>query len=168
MKKVLLLINPSGGVFADFAAMFTRIVEASGQFQLQVSHDRARLENLSEFDAVALYIGGGELSPVQEQGITGFVRKGGGLLGVHGANAGLVQYKDYTEMIGSEFVGHDPLAPFDVETVADIDDALPRLSKTFRIADECYNLKIHTEAPLRYFQHGHWRLDRKPLGYLRG
>ncbi|MSR82689.1 MAG: hypothetical protein EXS58_07150 [Candidatus Latescibacteria bacterium] len=167
MKKVLLLINPSGGVFADFAAMFTRIVEASGQFQLEVSADRARLENLSEFDAVALYIGGGEMTPAQEKGITGFVREGGGLLGVHGANAGLAQYQEYTEMIGSEFVGHDPLALFEVETVADIDDILPRLSKTFRIADECYNMKIHTEAPLRYFQHGHWRLDRKPLGYVR-
>ncbi|MCC7263273.1 MAG: ThuA domain-containing protein [Candidatus Latescibacteria bacterium] len=167
MKKILLLINATGGVFADFAAMFTRIAGASGQFQLEVSTDRARLENLSGFDAVALYIGGGELTPAQEKGITGFVRQGGGLLGVHGANAGLAQYKEYTEMIGSEFIGHDPLAPFDVETVAGIDDALPRLSKSFRISDECYNMKIHTEAPLRYFQHGHWRLDRKPLGYLR-
>lgn len=167
MKNVLLLINPAGGVFEDFAAIFTRLVEASGQFRLQVSSDRARLENLSGFDAVALYIAAGELSRAQEQGLTGFVRQGGGLLGVHGANAGLAQYKEYTEMIGSEFIGHDPLAPFEVETVAGIDDALPRLSKTFRIADECYNLKIHTEAPLRYFQHGLWRLDRKPLGYLR-
>lgn len=147
--------------------MFTGIVAASGQFQLEVSTDRARLQNLSGFDAVALYIAAGELTRDQELGLTSYVRNGGGLLAVHTANAGLVQYRDYTEMVGSEFIGHDPLAPFDVETVDGIDDALPRLSKTFRITDECYNMKIHTDAPLRYFQYGHWRMDRKPLGYTR-
>lgn len=167
MKNVLLLINPDGTVFEDFSATFTRILAASGQFHLEVSTDRSRLQNLSGFDAVALYIAGGELARDQELGLTGYVRTGGGLLAVHASNVGLVQYRDYTEMVGSEFTGHDPLAPFDVETVDGVDDALPRLSKSFRITDECYNMKIHTDAPLRYFQYGHWRMDRKPLGYTR-
>jgi len=167
MKNILLLINRPDPPFNEFAAMFSEIVGTSGQFRLEISHDRSRLCNLSGFDAVALYIAGGELTRDEEQGITGFVRAGGGLLGVHTANASLVQYKDYTEMIGSEFTGHDPLAPFEVETAAEMDDILPRLTRTFRITDECYNMRIHTEAPLWWFQHGGWRLGRNPLGYVR-
>ena len=112
-----------------------------------------------------LYILGGEFTPEQEQGLVSFVRDGGGLLAVHGANAGgLGQYQDYIEMLGTELTGHDPIGMFEVETVQGIDDVLPRLEQNFRVTDECYNLKIRTDAPLRWFQHGSWRFERKPLG----
>lgn len=168
MKRVLLLINQSGPPYDVFASMLTTLAADTGQFTVEASDDRNTLQNLNGFDAVALYILGGELTPGQEQGLVSFVREGGGLLAVHGANAGgLVQYQDYIEMIGTEFIGHDPLGLFEVETVEGIDDALPRLERTFRVTDECYNLKIRTDAPLRWFQHGSWRFERKPLGYVR-
>jgi len=167
MKKVLLLTNGPQAPDGKFAEMFKSITEASGQFEVEVSHDRNRLANPSMFDAVALYIGGGSITPEQEEGLTAFVRNGGGLLAVHGANAGLGKYDAYIELIGTEFIGHDPLAPFEVTTADGIDDALPRLSKRFRVVDECYKVKVRTDAPLRYFQYGTWRLERYPLGYVR-
>lgn len=167
MKRVLLLINTPAPPYGDFAAMFQSLADQSGQFSVEATHDRDRLTRLDDVDAVALYILGGAWTPGQEKGLTGFVRQGGGLLAVHGANVQLAQYADYIEMIGTEFTGHDPLARFDVETVAGIDDALPRLNPAFQITDECYNLKIRTDAALRWFQHGLWRMDRKPLGYVR-
>ena len=87
---------------------------------------------------------------------------------MHTANAGLAQYADYIEMIGTEFIGHDPLGDFDVEVDPAFDDVLPRMSRSFRVQDECYNMDIKTEAPLRWFQHGIWKLERKPFGLLAG
>ena len=167
MKRVLLIINGPQPPFSEFADMFKPLVEASGQFEVEVSDDRNRLTDASAFDAVALYIGGGEITPEVERGLTEYVRGGGGLLAVHGANAGLGQYDDYIELIGTEFIQHDPLAPFEVTTEDGFDDILPRLNKQFRIVDECYQMKVRTDAPLRYFQYGAWRLQKYPLGYVR-
>jgi predicted dehydrogenase len=167
MKNVLLVVNSGTPPYSSFAEMFRPLMEATGQFTVESTQDRNRLRDLSGFDAVALYIGGGEITPEQERGITGFVRGGGGLLAVHGATAGLGKYDAYIEMVGTEFTGHDPLAPFEVETDIEAGDILPRLNPRFHVVDECYNWKVRTDAPLRVFQHGTWRLERKPLGYVR-
>ena len=84
MKKVLLVVNNQQSPYGDFTNMFTQIVQASGQFELDVSEDRNSFTKLDSFDAVALYIAGGTLTPEQEEGIASFVRYGGGLLAVHG------------------------------------------------------------------------------------
>ncbi|MCZ6680583.1 MAG: ThuA domain-containing protein [Candidatus Poribacteria bacterium] len=167
MKKVLLIVNGEQPPYGTFAAMFQPLAEDSGQFEVEVSHDRDRLVDASAFDAVALYIGGGTITPEQERGLTAFVNGGGGLLAVHGANAGLGQYDAYIALIGTEFIRHDPLAPFEVTTEDGVDDILPRLNKQFRVVDECYQMKVRTDAPLRYFQYGTWRRERYPLGYVR-
>jgi predicted dehydrogenase/type 1 glutamine amidotransferase len=168
MKQILLLINNGTPPYGTFAEMFKAQMEASGQFAVTVSEDRDSLRDPGGFDAVALYILGGELTPEQERGITGFVRGGGGVLAVHGANAGgLAKHEAYIEMIGTEFIGHDPLAPFQVETDPECEPILPRLRRSFPVVDECYNMKLRTDAPLTWFQHGTWRMERKPLGYVR-
>lgn len=168
MKKVLLVTNSSTSVYGAFAEMFKPLMEGTGQFAVDVTHDRESFCNLNSYDALALYIGNGEITPQQEKGITDYVRGGGGLLAVHGANAGLGKYDDYIEMIGTEFIGHDPLAPFEVETASDVNDILPRLNPKFRVVDECYNVKLRTDEPLREFQHGTWKFENKPLlGYVR-
>jgi predicted dehydrogenase/type 1 glutamine amidotransferase len=167
MKKVLLIINGEQPPYGPFAEMFKPLVEASGQFAVEVSLDRNRLADPAAFDAVALYIGGGEITPEQERGLAAFVNGGGGLAAVHGANAGLGQYDAYIDLIGTEFIEHDPLAPFEVTTEDGFDDILPRLNKQFRVVDECYKMKVRTDAPLRYFQYGTWRTERYPLGYVR-
>lgn len=165
MKKVLLVINDQQSPYGDFSNMFTYIIQASKQFALDVSEDRNSFTKLASFDAVALYIAGGTLTPEQEEGIASFVDNGGGLLAVHGSNAGLGQYETYINLIGSEFIQHDPLAPFEVNVVDDVDDILPRLNKSFQVTDECYEMEIRTDAPLRYFLYGNWRMERYPLGY---
>ena len=166
MKKVLLVINNQQSPYSDFAQMFTRIAQDSGQFESEVSEDRNSFTKLEAFDAVTLYIGGGKLTFAQEEGLAAFVRNGCGLLAVHASNAELGQYDTYSNLVGSEFTGHDPLAPFEVNVEDNIDDILPRLNKSFQVTDECYQMKIRTDAPLRYFQYGNWRMERYPLGYL--
>ena len=167
MKKVLLLINGPGAPYSTFANMLKSLGKSSGQFQVEVSDDRNRLADPSAFDTVALYILGGELTPEQERGLTGFVKGGGGLLAVHASNAMLGQYNDFMELIGTEFAGHDPLATFEVTTEGGVDHILPRLNSKFQVTDECFKLKPRTDDPLRYFQHATWRLERHPLSYVR-
>lgn len=167
MKKVLLLINAPSPPYSSFAAMFKQVIEASGQFVVEVSADRQCLTNLSGYDSVALYILGGNFTPEQEKGLTSFVDAGGGLLAVHASNALLGQYSDYMELIGTEFAGHDPIGQFEVVTEGGFDDILPRLTGRFRVVDECFRIKPRTNDPLRYFQYGTWRLERLPLSYVR-
>ena len=167
MKKVLLIINGPQPPYSAFAEMFKPLVEDSGQFEVEVSDNRNRLVDASAFDAVTLYISGGEITPEQERELTAFINAGGGLLAVHSANAGLGRYETYIELIGTEFIQHDPLAPFEVTTENGVNDILPRLNKQFRVVDECYQMKVRTDAPLRYFQYGTWKLEKYPLGYVR-
>lgn len=167
MKKILLLINAQSPPYSDFANMLKSITEASGQFNVDVTVERSKLTDLSAYDGVVLYILGGNFTQEQERGLTSFVNGGGGLLAVHASNALLGQYNDYMELIGSEFTGHDPLAPFEVVTDSGFDDILPRLAGRFRVIDECFNFKPRTKDTLRYFQYGLWRLQRLPLSYVR-
>ena len=166
MKKVLMVVNNQQPPYSDFTQMFSQIVLASEQFELEISEDRNSFTKLEKFDAVALYIGGGELTSDQEEGLANFVRNGGGLLAVHASNAGLGHYDTYSDLIGSEFIEHDPLAPFEVHVEDNVDDILPRLNRNFQVTDECYQMKIRTSAQLRYFQYGNWRMKRYPLGYV--
>ena len=166
MKKVLLVVNNQQPPYSDFTQMFAQITLDSGQFELDVSENRDSFTKLDRFDAVALYIGGGELTSDQEEGLANFVRNGGGLLAIHASNAGLGHYGTYIDLIGSEFIEHDPLAPFEIHVENNVDDILPRLSRTFQVTDECYQMRIRTSAELRYFQYGSWRMERYPLGYV--
>ncbi|HGJ64253.1 TPA: hypothetical protein ENS27_02560 [bacterium] len=167
MKKVLLLINAQSPPYSSFASMLKQVADNSGQFDITVSTDRQSLVDLSGYDSVALYILGGEFTSDQIKGLIKFVENGGGLLAVHASNALLGQYSDYLELIGTEFTGHDPLAPFEVTTEVGFDDILPRLTGRFNVIDECFRIKPKTDKPLRYFQYGTWRLERLPLSYVR-
>ena len=63
MKKILLLINAQSPPYSSFAVMLKQVADISGQFQVEISTDRQSLTDLSGFDAVALYILGGEFTP---------------------------------------------------------------------------------------------------------
>lgn len=167
MKNVLLITNTQYPPDSDFANMLKKISDHSGQFNVETTTDRGRLTDLSGFDVVTLYIVGGTFTNEQEKGLIHFVENGGGLLAVHASNALLSQYDGYMKLIGSEFIGHDPLGPFEVVTESGFDELLPRIAKRFHVVDECFNIRPRTEDPLRYFQYGLWRLKKLPLGYVR-
>ena len=154
MKQVLMVIGGTSHPFEPCAAIFKEAMEASGQFSITVTQDRASLANLSGFDAVVMYTVRGEMSEAQEQGLVNFVRAGGGLLAIHCANAGLPKFEAYTEMVGSEFTHHGPVAAFDVEMTEGAGDLLPRVSSKYTVIDEFHSIEARTDAPLREFQHG--------------
>ena len=167
MKRVLMIIGGPAHPFEACARIFKSAMEASDRFEVTVTSDRASLTNLVGVDAVVMYTVEGEMTGAQEQGLVNFVRSGGGLLAIHCANANMEQFSAYTEMVGSAFTTHGPLAPFSVELTADAGDILPRTSGSFTVTDEFYFIEPRTDAPLREFMHGTWQFQRHPLGYVR-
>ena len=109
MKRILMIIGGTAHPFAACARIFKEAVEESGQFEVDVTEDRAPLVDPSGYDAVVLYTVGGEMSRDQEQGLIDYVRKGGGLVAIHCANADMDRFEDYIEMVGTAFIGHDEI-----------------------------------------------------------
>lgn len=75
--------------------------------------DRVGLRELSprrlrRYDAVVFALTSGELalSPAARRGLVGFVRRGGGFVGIHSATDTLYSYPPYGRMIGSYFRDH--------------------------------------------------------------
>ena len=167
MQKILMIIGGTAHPFARCAALFKTALEATGQFAGKVTEDRGELADPSAYDAAVLYTVGGEMSREQERGLTGWVRGGGGLFAIHCANAEMENFNEYSEMVGTRFAGHGPIAEFGVETAPDCGDILPRLSPSLTITDEFYLLERTTDAELREFQYGMWQFERHPMGYVR-
>jgi len=71
-----------------------------------------------------------------------FVTNGGGILGVHTATAAFKKRRRYFEIIGGRFIGHGPIAPFEVIPVSGtmIFAGIP----SFTVRDELY---IHEFQP---------------------
>ena len=167
MKHVLMIIGGRAHPFEACARIFKDAMEAGGRFEVTIASDRAVLADLSGVDAVVMYTVEGEMSDAQEQGLASFVRSGGGLLAIHCANANMEAFKTYTEMVGSAFTNHGPIAPFGVEISEDAGDILPRVAMNFTVTDEFYFIEPRTDAEVREFQYGTWQFGRHPLGYVR-
>jgi len=167
MKKILMVIGGRAHPFEECAAIFKGAMEAGGQFSIEVTESRAGLADPSAYDAVVMYTVGGEMSPAQEHGLVEYVRRGGGLVAIHCANADMGEFPEYLDMVGTEIVTHGPVADFDVERDAGADDILPRLAERFTVTDEYYILKRRTDTELRAFHHGTWQFERQVMGYVR-
>jgi len=167
MKKVLLLLGGEYHPFEACGRILSDFLTDTAGFEVVSTTDRGRLRKLDGFDAVVGYTQGGKLTPAQEKGLLGFVRKGGGFVGIHCANDSFVENDGYMEMIGTQFAGHGPMCDVTVEHTDDYEEIAPRVAKTWAQFDEFYLLKSRTTAKLRAFQYGWWQLDRKMLGYVR-
>lgn len=165
-KKVLVLL---GGGWHDFEAC-GRILEsfllATGRFDVTRTTDRNALATLprSRYAAAIVYAQGGELTANQERGIIRFVENGGGLVGIHCGNDSFVKNEGYMKLIGSQFIGHGAVVPFEV-TVKDPDHPLAARVQPFQIVDELYIVKTHAEFDA-YLQ-AHWHHVAHPMAYTR-
>ena len=82
-SRVLLLW---GGYYHDFqaaAGIIWNFLKPFDRYEVTATDDRKSLERLDPFDAVILYTQGGKPTPAEENGILNFVRRGGGLAGIH-------------------------------------------------------------------------------------
>ena len=169
MKKVLLLLgganHPSeacGRILADF-------LTTTAGCEVVATADAKTLTGLGGFDAVVLYCNAGLFTPAQERGLVSFVEGGGGLVGLHHCTSvmGKKNNDAYLDMLGTRLIGHGHFADFTVEHTDAADAIVPRVAKSFVIADELYKLQKVTKKQLRPFQYGLWEFERVMLGYTR-
>ncbi|MBI2195373.1 MAG: ThuA domain-containing protein [Planctomycetes bacterium] len=167
MKKVLLLVGGKYHPFLSCGEILKRSLEGTGQFKVELTEDNGRLGELSGVDAVALYTAFGELARDTEKAFLAYVRSGGGVLAIHGANYSFLESPGYVEMIGTQFTGHGPVSAFDVELAPDAGSILTRVSPRFPVVDEFYQIDRRTRARLRPMLYGWWQFEKKLLGYVR-
>lgn len=95
---------------------------------------------LGSYRLIAVLCTGRDLSPAQEAGMLGFVRAGGGLLGIHNATDTFKNSAQYIQAIGGKFVSHPPQLDIAVDYV---DGAHPIVQglPPFTVHDELYQME---------------------------
>ena len=125
---------------------FETLGKKSKAFTIEHSEDEAAFteENLKRFDAVVMMNTTGNLfeDEAKRKAFSGFVKGGGGLIGVHSATDTCYNWKEYGEMMGGYFDGH----PWHEDVTLKVEDPAHPCSKafaedTFVIKDEIYQYK---------------------------
>lgn len=142
VKKVLLLIGGKYHAWQSCAEIVKDLLQRSGRYEVTVTEDRSVLAGgLNEYDALALYCQGGEMSSEQEKHICKFVRSGGGLIGLHSANTAFTNSEAFVKLLGSAF-DHHPAEHQDVHVkLLDSEHPITVRVGDFLIHDELYVLK---------------------------
>ena len=107
-KIKVLLVGGRGHDWKGFHAALEPVLAKTGHFELVLTDklDDLKAENISKYKIVLFYGSGGDFeNPAQEQGLGEFVKKGGGLVGVHATDA-FKQSDLYWRLLGSRFTTH--------------------------------------------------------------
>ena len=121
---------------------------------------------LEKYDAVILYCVAKELSTQTERNICRYVKNGGALIALHGAADCSKTNDRYLNMLGAEFVDHDPHVPQWHVNIADKSHPLVRNMEKFKITDEYYQIKLR-DPKSRVFLTFPRRGKNLPLGFTR-
>jgi type 1 glutamine amidotransferase len=105
--------------------------------------DRLTAASLAEHDLLCLVHTSGSLpfSDGQKQAILDFVAGGHGFVGVHGASTICYDWLEYGAMLGGQFNGHPPAAPFTVVVEDGGHPATRHLPERFEVTDELYTFR---------------------------
>ena len=167
MAKALLVTGGKLHHFAECGRILADAIEADGRFEVTLTQTLGVLtdKRLSAYDLVVLYAQHDKLSPKREDALTGFVRRGGGFVGIHCATAGFQNNQKYVSMIGARFAAHGPLGEFGVSVADDSHYITKRLSE-FHIEDELYLLDRKPKGASVLLT-AHWRGDEAPVLYTK-
>ena len=119
--NVLLLVGGPGGWYHDqpFHREMLNTLFTS-QFAVTMTDSPGMLiaEVLEQFDVIASYSGWWEPTQQQCDNLMNAVRGGKGFACLHPSTASFYNSDDYLDMVGGEFIVHDPFKPFTVNVGA--------------------------------------------------
>jgi len=171
MQKVLYIY---GG--ADFhpaeagGKILAEVLARDGRFELHMTPNLDALVSLpnGQYAAVVLYTTGfaDELTPDREQGLLGFVRGGGGFVGLHAAANSFRGSRAYVEMLGAEFASHPPAHEYPIGIVNPGHYTTTRVPG-FTVFDELYHLQGFDPAQSTVLAQATWQGQRHPLAYAK-
>lgn len=160
-----------GGRYHDFDFARLELLAALGghdHVRTRVFEDYTCADSggaLSAADVLVTYTCDVRPTPAHERGLEQFVRRGGRWLALHGTNAALDApailgsgepfrtpraFPVMAGVLGSQFIGHPPIAPYLVE-VTDPSDPLVAGIEPFEVDDELYCSELH--GPLEVLLH---------------
>jgi len=119
-------------------------VAGEGRFAVDATEDCGTVteDNLRRYRAVAFFTTGElPLSGAQRDGLLGFVRGGGGFVGIHSATDTFYEWPDYGEMLGGTFDGHPWHERVGVKVEDPSHPSTEHLGEAFEITDEIYQFK---------------------------
>lgn len=125
---------------------FETLGKKANAYTIEHTEDEAVFtkENLKRFDAVVMLNTTGNLfeDEAQREAFSGFVKGGGGLVGIHSATDTCYNWKEYGEMMGGYFDGH----PWHEDVTLKVEDPEHSCSQcfekdTFVIKDEIYQYR---------------------------
>jgi type 1 glutamine amidotransferase len=128
-----------------------RMLGRDHRFSVDTTADPRRFTraNLARYDVVVFMSTTG--TPIvrrsQRRAFEGFIRKGGGFVGVHAASDTRGKWPWYDRLVGARFKRHDPGTPIRTVTVQDRTSAATRgLPASWTRADEWYEFRTTPRA----------------------
>jgi len=131
----------------DYESIMVPVLRASGHsVSMSTNHADLNAEVLSNTDVLLLYTTGGHLEPAQEQALVDFVRRGGGLVGIHCAADSFKDSQVYMDLICGRFVHHPAHQVFHIQ-IRDSAHPITAGLEDFDVYDELYLMETQ---PQRY------------------
>ncbi len=121
-----------------------RALGAAHQFEVEATEDAATFtaEQLAAYDVVLfLSTTGDVLNASQQAAMEGFVRAGGGFVGVHAATDTEYDWGWYGKLVGGYFLSHPQIQEATLEVVRPDDPAVSHLPSRWTRTDEWYDFK---------------------------
>ncbi len=152
MKKRVLVVS-AGLVHPTLTARrhLEGIIGAHGLIDHTTVHDVEALARLGqeEFSGAVLYFHRRRISDRALDALDRFVKRGGGLLAIHGASASFKKTPRYFDVLGGRFVGHGKIEPYTVFRIGG-DDPLFTVSEPFAVTDELYIHRYDSDVIVHY------------------
>jgi predicted dehydrogenase len=169
MKTIKVLVVTGGG-YHDFercGALLEGFLAAAGDMKVTRTTERSAIQkdNLSKYDVLLIYTQGDGLSNKQVRELDDWVHGGGALVGLHCASDSFRNHRDYVALLGSEFIGHGPVHPFEVSS-AGHDHYITRRIEPFTIEDELYLLE-GDGSRWTTLMDSPWQSSKQPMVYVR-
>lgn len=146
----------------DFARLeLLKLLAEHPVIRTSVAVDYSNLDLIAAADLLITYTCDVVPNEAETEALRAFVERGGRWLALHGTNAilrfgedGIVDTPDeqpgFTELLGTRFAGHPPIAPFKVFVTRD-DHPMTTGLRDFRVDDELY--LSHRTAPIDVLLH---------------
>ena len=154
--KVLMVGGRGSHDWSGFYDILDPLLEKAGDFviDLTLEIDSLRAPFISKYDVVLFYGPGGDFTnPSQEKGLHDFVKKGGGLAGIHATDA-FKKSDVFWRLLGGRFTTHRG-GEFTIR-IMDKGHPVTAHFDDFRIHDETYQNEYHPKFKL----HSLFRMDR--------
>ncbi|WP_238946797.1 ThuA domain-containing protein [Seongchinamella unica] len=149
----------------DYARLeLLKLMAEQPRLKVQVGSDYSDIDAICSADVIVTYTCDVMPTPDQTRRLCQHMRSGGKWFALHGTNSILCfledgrvdcprENNDFMELLGSQFLSHPPIEPYQVE-VSDPDHPLVAGINPFTVDDELYLCSLHGEQ--HTLLHTHW------------